>query len=260
MTELKTTPLQKKFRVLLIGDDCTDIYQYGTVDKLSPEAPVPIFKLLDKETLPGMAGNVKRNLEALGVEVHYLHGYTSTKTRLIDVRSKQHMVRIDNDVISDAITFDTSIPEIYDAIVISDYNKGTVSYELIEEIRKDFTGPIFIDTKKTELHRMEGCFVKINSVEYINLETKCSDLIVTFGKEGVMYENEHWPSIDVQVSDVTGAGDTFLSALTYAYLNTSDIKLSIPFAIQASSVTVQHVGVYAPALEEIENEDTADRA
>jgi D-beta-D-heptose 7-phosphate kinase/D-beta-D-heptose 1-phosphate adenosyltransferase len=259
MTELNTTPPQRQYRVLLIGDDCTDIYQYGTVDRLSPEAPVPIFKLHDKEMLPGMAGNVKRNLEALGVEVHYLHGLTSTKTRLIDIKSKQHIVRIDNDVISDAITFDTSIPEIYDAIVISDYDKGTVSYELIEEIRKDFTGPIFIDTKKTYLHRMEGCIVKINSIEYIKLDTKCSDLIVTYGKEGVVYKDDCWPAYNVQVSDVTGAGDTFLSALTYAYLNTKEIKSSIPFAIQASSVTVQYVGVYAPSLEEIENENTSNR-
>lgn len=247
-----TTPQPRQFKVLLIGDDCTDIYQYGTVDRLSPEAPVPVFKLHDKEILPGMAGNVKRNLEVLGIEVHYLHGDTSTKTRIIDTNSKQHIVRIDDDRISESLTIETALPPIYDAIVISDYNKGTVSYELIEELREEFTGPIFIDTKKTQLHRMEGCIVKINSIEYLKLETYIDDLIVTYGREGVVYQNEIWPAVKVPVSDVTGAGDTFLSAFVYSYLNTSDVRESIPFAIKASSVTVQHVGVYAPSLEEID--------
>jgi D-beta-D-heptose 7-phosphate kinase/D-beta-D-heptose 1-phosphate adenosyltransferase len=53
------------------------------------------------------------------------------------------------------------------------------------------------------------------------------------------------------VSDVTGAGDTFLSALTYGYLQTKNIQQSIKFAIQASEITVRHFGVYAPTLKEI---------
>jgi D-beta-D-heptose 7-phosphate kinase/D-beta-D-heptose 1-phosphate adenosyltransferase len=54
----------------------------------------------------------------------------------------------------------------------------------------------------------------------------------------------------VEVADVCGAGDTFLSALAYQYLITNDIELSIPFAIRASEITVQHMGVYAPDLRE----------
>lgn len=262
MTEYQDIQQQKKskkYKVLLIGDDCTDIYQYGTVERLSPEAPVPIFKLHDKEYLPGMAGNVKRNLEALGISVDYFHGNTSTKTRLIEVRSKQHIVRIDNDVMSEPITVKTEVLDSYDAIVISDYDKGTVSYELIKDLRKNFDGPIFIDTKKTHLRLMEGCIVKINCLEHSRATSNCSDLIVTYGSQGVVYKSDHWPSISVNVSDVTGAGDTFLAALTYAFLTTLDIRASIPFAIQASAITVQHVGVYAPSLEEIGFESTIDR-
>lgn len=51
--------------------------------------------------------------------------------------------------------------------------------------------------------------------------------------------------------DVTGAGDTFLSALTYMYLQTKDMLQSIEFANKAASITVQHVGVYAPELKDI---------
>jgi len=56
----------KSFKILLIGDNCLDVYRYGSVDRISPEAPVPVFKFSHEETKPGMAGNVARNLEALG--------------------------------------------------------------------------------------------------------------------------------------------------------------------------------------------------
>jgi sugar/nucleoside kinase (ribokinase family) len=55
------------------------------------------------------------------------------------------------------------------------------------------------------------------------------------------------------VIDVCGAGDTFLAALAYEYLNTDgNMEAAVEFAIRASAVTVQHTGVYAPTLEEIQ--------
>ena len=252
MTELATTQQQKQFKILLIGDNCKDIYQYGTIDRLSPEAPVPVFVPTRTEERDGMAGNVANNLEALGCHVNYLHGETSTKTRIIDARSKQQIVRIDNDVKSTPLTFETAIPDVYDAIVVSDYNKGTVSYELIEELIA-LSIPIFIDTKKTDLERMQGAWVKINDLEYSKITSECSGLIVTHGSNGasVIHHGIICPAPNVEVSDVTGAGDTFLSALVVKYLITLNIRNAVEFAIQASAVTVQHLGVYAPTLEEI---------
>jgi D-beta-D-heptose 7-phosphate kinase/D-beta-D-heptose 1-phosphate adenosyltransferase len=252
MTELNHTQVQNSFNILLIGDDCKDIYQYGTIDRLSPEAPVPVFVPTYTETRDGMAGNVANNLEALGCNVNYLHGETSTKTRIIDARSKQQIVRIDNDIKSAPITFDTEIPNLYDAVVVSDYNKGTVSYELIEELIA-LSIPIFIDTKKTDLARMQGAWVKINDLEYSKITSECTGLIVTHGASGasVMHHDITCPAPNVEVSDVTGAGDTFLSAFAYQYINTKNLLQSTQFAIAASAVTVQHLGVYAPTLEEI---------
>jgi D-beta-D-heptose 7-phosphate kinase/D-beta-D-heptose 1-phosphate adenosyltransferase len=241
-----------QFNVLLIGDDCTDVYQYGTVDRISPEAPVPIFKYSRQESRPGMAGNVAKNLEALGCEVTYLCGETSTKTRLIDARSKQQLIRIDDDVMSTPITLDTAVPKIYDAIVISDYNKGTVSYALIEELIK--TGiPVFVDTKKTDLGRLQGAWVKINELEYSKITSECSGIIVTQGAKGakIIHHDISYPAPSVEVVDVTGAGDTFLSAFVYKYIDTTDLHQSLQFAIEASAVTVQHLGVYAPTQQEI---------
>lgn len=252
MTEFNHTQVQNSFNILLIGDDCKDIYQYGTIDRLSPEAPVPVFVPTRTETRAGMAGNVANNLEALGCHVHYLHGDTSTKTRIIDARSKQQIVRIDDDIISAPLVFETKIPQVYDAVVVSDYNKGTVSYELIEELIA-LSIPIFIDTKKTDLARMQGAWVKINDLEYSKITSECSGLIVTHGANGasVMHHDITCTAPNVEVSDVTGAGDTFLSAFAYQYINTKNLLQSTQFAIAASAVTVQHLGVYAPTLEEI---------
>ena len=60
------------------------------------------------------------------------------------------------------------------------------------------------------------------------------------------------PAPEVEVADVTGAGDTFLAAFAYQYLGTTNLVQSVRFAIDASAVTVQHLGCYAPMLGEIE--------
>lgn len=241
------------YKILLIGDDCEDVYQYGTVDRISPEAPVPVFKLAYEERRPGMAGNVARNLEALGCTVNYLHSETSTKTRLIDVRSKQHIVRIDNDVACTPVEFVTEIPKGYDAIVVSDYDKGTVTYELIEELIA--TGiPTFIDTKKTDLERMQGAWVKINELEYSKVKSECTGLIVTKGSKGAEAPHQEltFPAPQVEVADVTGAGDTFLAAFTSEWLTQRSLAPAMQYAIRAASVTVQKFGVYAPTWDELE--------
>jgi D-beta-D-heptose 7-phosphate kinase/D-beta-D-heptose 1-phosphate adenosyltransferase len=210
-----------------------------------------VFCPEEQYSLPGMAGNVKVNLENLGCSVDYLHRNTSVKTRLVDSKSGYQILRIDKDDISSPIEFDTTIPLIYDAVVISDYNKGTVSYELLEEIRRNFRGPIFVDTKKTDLKRLEGCIVKVNDLEFSRLTSACTDLVVTHGKNGASYLGQNISTPIVEVNDVVGAGDTFLAAMTYQYLKTKNMTAALEFAAKAASITVQHRGVYAPRLEQI---------
>lgn len=251
MIESNNIQLRQPFNILLIGDDCVDVYKYGTVDRISPEAPVPVFKFSHDESRPGMAGNVLQNLQALGASVTYLHSETSTKTRLIELRSKQQIVRIDDDVLSVPIEVPNNL-FVYDAIIVSDYVKGTVSYELVEKLRATYSGPIFVDTKKSDIARFEGCFVKINSLENSRITSKCSGLIVTQGELGATLHDYNYPAPHVAVSDVTGAGDTFLSALAYQYLVDFNIEAAIKYAIRASAITVQHIGVYAPTHEEIQ--------
>ena len=69
-------------RILVIGDGCKDIFKYGKVTRIAPEAPVPII-VPEKETSnPGMAGNVVANLEALGSGVDFI----TNKTEIRKVR------------------------------------------------------------------------------------------------------------------------------------------------------------------------------
>ena len=76
---------QKPFKILLIGDSCTDEYVYGTCERLNPEAPVPILKFNRKETKKGMAWNVRENLMSFGVDVYILTNKEPiTKTRYIE--------------------------------------------------------------------------------------------------------------------------------------------------------------------------------
>jgi D-beta-D-heptose 7-phosphate kinase/D-beta-D-heptose 1-phosphate adenosyltransferase len=241
----------KKFKILLIGDNCTDVYQYGDITRLSPEAPVPVFVPTHKEERDGMAGNVYANLTKLGCTVDLLSGPKSIKTRLIENKSKQQILRIDEDPINEPIQIDSIIPDIYNAVVFSDYGKGIVDYSLIDSVIKSAHCPVFIDTKKTDLAKCYSAWVKINQTEAAHAVSICPNLIVTLGEDGARLRDTVFPTISVEVSDVTGAGDTFLAALVYKYLETEDITQAIPFANRASAVTVQHYGVYAPTLEEI---------
>ena len=249
--EQHLSQVPKSWKILLVGDSCTDKYVYGIIDRLSPEAPVPVFVPQTEETRRGMAGNVEENLLALGCDVTLITLAESTKTRFIDTRSNQHIMRLDQDVNNEPIVLDTQLAQLYDAVVISDYNKGCVSYELVEQLIREFKGPVFIDTKKTDLARFEGAFVKINSLENSLAKTLPTQCIVTFGKQGCVYAGQLYPAPQVEVADVCGAGDTFLAALVYQFITTNQIQEALVFANRAASVTVKHMGVYAPQLKEI---------
>jgi D-beta-D-heptose 7-phosphate kinase/D-beta-D-heptose 1-phosphate adenosyltransferase len=245
---------QKSLKVILIGDVCTDEYCYGRVDRLSPEAPIPVFVPESVEIKQGMAANVADNLEKLGVSVTKYFGQPSIKTRMIDRRSKQHIIRVDRDLVSKPLSTQTEFDQDVDAFVISDYDKGFVSYELVEKIIS-FGKPVFIDTKKTDLARFQGAFVKINNNEYNRAKTVCDNIIITLGDKGARFNGRVYPAPKLEITDVCGAGDTFLSALCYFYFNAENINRAIELAISAASCTVKHVGVYAPSFEEISWKD-----
>ena len=109
---------------------------------------------------------------------------------------------------------------------------------------------IYIDTKKKDLARFEGAVVKINSFENSLAISYPTELIVTLGKAGARYKETTYPAPFIEVTDVCGAGDTFLASLVYFHLITCNMKLAIPLANKASAVTVQKIGTYAPTMKE----------
>ncbi len=259
MNESETTQQQTSFNVLLIGDSCIDEYKIGTVDRLSPEAPVPVIKVVETMSLPGMSENVFRNFTALGIDPDFITNYeTITKTRFIDKKSGQHLLRVDNE--HSLTPWSGKMPAgPFDAIVISDYDKGFLTYEHIEQVIKTANCPVFIDTKKRDLSRFsaDNAYIKINETEYKNRYSIPRNLIITLGDRGAMLKTVHTETLfstrAVEVMDVCGCGDTFLASLAYQYLQTKSIEDAILFANKAASISVQHRGNYAPNLKEISN-------
>ena len=259
MTDSERIQQLTKYNILLIGDSCIDNYKIGTVDRLSPEAPVPVIKIVDEYELPGMSANVKQNLLQLGADPDFItNDQEIRKTRYIDQRSGQHLLRVDDEPKIVPWSGHTPFPiNSYHAIVISDYDKGFLLYEQIEHIIKSVKCPVFIDTKKKDLSRFSAdhVYVKINETEYKNRYSIPKNLIVTLGDRGAMFKQFNvefeYKTNSVEVMDVCGCGDTFLSALTFQFLFTKDIEKAIMFANAAAGVTVQHRGNYAPTYEEI---------
>ena len=243
-------PQQKQFKVLLIGDSCTDEYVYGVCERLNPEAPVPILRETRVETQKGMAWNVRENLMSFGMEVYILTQEEQiVKRRFIDERYNQQILRVD--VEEDSKPLDYDLPqEYFDALVISDYDKGFITSSRIFDLAEKFDGPVFIDSKKRHLP-VEHAFIKINEEEYSKLSYKSENLIVTRGSKGADYQGKNYPAVGVSVFDVCGAGDTFLSALVYFYLLYGKIDKAIPYANKAAAIAVTHFGTYILSKEDV---------
>ena len=239
----KETILQpKQFKVLLIGDTCKDRYVYGKITRISPEAPVPVMVYDRVESAKGMAYNVRENLMSFGDDVYMMtHEANITKTRYVDSKSNQQIMRLDEN--DEAEEFVWDLPkENFDVMVISDYNKGFLSEEKIQELVDWFEGPVFIDSKKSRLPKQS--YIKINDREAQELEGDYPNLIITKGSEGCTYNGKSFPGIQVPVFDVAGAGDTFLAALVHFYLLLGSIDCAIPYANKAAAIAVTHFGTY----------------
>ena len=240
-------------KVLLIGDSCEDRYFYGDVKRLNPEAPVPILEYRRGVTSKGMVWNVRENLRSFGVEVYLsTHPEAIIKTRYIDEKSNQQIMRYDEEPTIEPLSFDfpTEWNNLYDALVISDYDKGFLTTEKIFELTSRFTGPVFIDSKKTNLPA--DAYIKVNELEYERMAyCNYENLIITRGGEGAEYKGDLYPAEKVNVFDVVGAGDTFLAALAYGYLKYGRIDKAIPLANKAAAVAVSHRGTYVLTEEDV---------
>lgn len=247
-------------KILIIGDSCKDIYVYGHCSRMCPDAPVPI--MIPEYTLqyPGMAGNVVRNINALGIETDVLTNKEQIeKTRYVDSRTNHMFIRVDTG--EESVARIKDIEKInfkeYNAVVVSDYCKGFLEEDDIKYIAEN-SNCTFLDTKKiikdTFVNKVD--FIKINENEYNKCKDTISDetqnkIIVTVGNKGCIYQNKTYPVKKVDVKDNTGAGDSFLSGLVVKFCQTSDIEEAIKYANKCATYVVQKKGTTTINLDEI---------
>ncbi|MGB9755864.1 MAG: D-glycero-beta-D-manno-heptose-7-phosphate kinase [Desulfurella sp.] len=169
----------KSLKIAVVGDVMLDHYIFGNVDRISPEAPVPVLNVKDEKFYLGGAANVAKNLKDLGIDVYLIgcvgkddsanifkklcsnaninakliqtNHITTKKTRI--VAHSQQIVRVDREHKQpiDLKTKNEILQEIdtnnMDAIIISDYGKGVISAKLIEDLREKFDKFISVDPK-----------------------------------------------------------------------------------------------------------------
>lgn len=185
-------------RILVVGDIMLDEYVFGTVGRISPEAPVPVVAVTRESKVPGGAANVALNLRGLrvGVELSGLLGGdgagrfvarmlkargigisaavvdpdrpTTVKTRVI--AHAQQVVRVDRENMGPPSekTRETLLKKILasldgtDGVVFSDYRKGTLTRELIFEVTRAARRKglfVAVDPKRSDFSFYRGCTV-----------------------------------------------------------------------------------------------------
>jgi len=191
---MTTYPDFSKCHVIVVGDVMLDVYLWGDVERISPEAPVPVVRIREKTRTMGGAGNVMLNLTGLkcpttliGVRGGDVSGQelsetfarkgirddlivsanvpTTTKTRIIG--QGQQLVRLDEEDPSEISPelqqqvldrLDTLLPDA-GAVIISDYGKGmfkgTLAQDIIRRCRP-LDIPVFVDPKGNDWERYRG--------------------------------------------------------------------------------------------------------
>lgn len=204
---LSTTVINsfKNLKVLCIGDIMLDKFMYGDVERISPEAPVPIFKITKEKSMLGGIGNVIANLASLNIKTMYIgatgcddsskiiEGYlketgceysllqpqnypTTTKIRMI--ANNNHLIRADKETdlklndshISQFKSFiEKSLPKCH-IVLVSDYKKGLLTEEttqMIIELCNQYGKKVLIDPKERDFSKYSGAYiVKPNLKEF----------------------------------------------------------------------------------------------
>lgn len=242
-------------KILVIGEICIDRFVYGEIERLSPEAPVPVLKPIEVIENKGMAGNVVQNLLSIDNTLEIQHWYQSQKiikTRYVEKKSNHMIVRIDegeNTNCSNIGYINEDIIKNADIVIVSDYNKGFLSLDDIKRIG-ELSKISILDSKKILSDDVisKYKFVKLNKNEYINNSHLTNDnIIITMGAEGAMFKNKMYKSPSpAETIDVSGAGDTFVAAFILKYFQIENIEEAIKFANKMASVVVNKRGVVTP--------------
>lgn len=254
--------LVKKPTIAVFGDAFRDIYWIGTTTRISPEAPIPVVVVSDSEWMEGGAANVQRNLISLGAFTWAPTCYFDTKNhknRLIC--NNQQVARWDENDVCLEIT-KTQVNKVSslqpNAVIVSDYGKGAITYETIEAIAA-LNLPTFIDTKRNprDFDVIQDPTFFPNQKEYTeylqdyrvqpSVVLKKSELGIQKLKFGKIVEE--YPAWAKKVVSVCGAGDTVIAAYTYAAVTQ---RSSLIFANAAAAVVVEKPWTATASFDEIQ--------
>lgn len=289
-------------RILIIGDLMLDHYVWGSVERISPEAPVQILKITRENNRLGGASNVALNLIALGAKA-YICGIVGDdmdgkniislldsagvnrdllcvksnfqsikKTRFI--ASNQQVLRVDRESVDMSLDsavlgkIAESISE-FSAIILSDYGKGALSVDFTKQIialANDKKIPILCDPKgddyskyanatlltpnKKEAQiatniRIDSHDSLLSALKKLKNDYNLKYGLITLSEDGMaIFDSKltQIPTLAKEVYDVTGAGDTVISALAFGLCNGMDIQTSAKFANAAAAVVVGKIG------------------
>jgi len=292
--------------ILVVGDVMLDRYWWGTVERTSPEAPVPVVRKHRASLTLGGAANVAANIVGLGgrallvgmlgddeagrelVTSLTAHGIvadhlvmssqrpTTVKTRI--VAHNQHVVRVDEEAVrpadeleaKDLLAHVESLLAKCDAVVFSDYAKGTLCLEVVTRgiaMARSHGVPVLVDPKGLDYHRYDGAAVVVPNVleattaaGIVRDEHRAADragavllgrldvgaILVTQGEHGMTLFRRGVPSVTMSarartVYDVTGAGDTVMAALALAVAAGADLADAAHVANVAAGIAVEHV-------------------
>jgi rfaE bifunctional protein kinase chain/domain len=314
MTYNKILNSFKRKKVLVIGDLILDRYIWGKVNRISPEAPVPVVEVTRENFLLGGASNVANNIVSLGgyativgVAGHDRGGEilrkmleekgidcegifwssrpTTVKTRVIAhsqqvVRfDREDKAKVDGKVLKGLLDYIRAGTPEHDAVIISDYKKGVVSSELVRVVvgqsrpKKIF---VSVDPKVGHFHCYKNVSLITPNVAEASIASgieikddkslfaagrallrkmSCDAVLITRGEQGMsLFRKDkvvHIPTVAKNVYDVTGAGDTVISAFTLAYTAGASLEESAVIANHAAGIVVGEVGTAVVTIDQL---------
>lgn len=305
----------KDRNILVIGDIILDHYIWGKVNRISPEAPVPVVEVSRESFMLGGVANVAHNVVALGgrativgitgddpagemiagllgekgvdcTGIFVSNRPTTVKTRVI--AHNQQVVRFDREdskyvdgrVLNGVVEHLKTVMSDHDAMIVSDYKKGMISAELVRTIVKAAKPKklfVAVDPKVGHFHFYKGVsmitpnVMEASSGSGIEIKDEktllkagrslqkqlgCRSVLITRGEHGMSLFNGkqkvlHIPTVARKVYDVTGAGDTVISAFTIAHAAGASMKEASVIANHAAGIVVAEVGTAVATHEEL---------
>ena len=257
----------KERSCLVVGDALMDIYHFGRCDRLSPEAPVPVWVRDTNDTRNGArsggAMHVYSQLKELGIKTAVFSPPAGLKHRYMV--GHHQLFRVDEDYFAKpdwAAGIDWAAEtRAVDAVILSDYAKGALTHELSETILSAAYGngvPVVVDPKHADWSQFKLATLLVPNAKELAAATNTSgfDVVEKCSSDGLKYHKDgeptrHFPACARTVFDVTGAGDIVTAILAAALACEAPIADGCKLANIAAGIAVGKVGTSIATLPEI---------